>query len=345
MQQLPILKFADPRSKRKQFSKLALTLGFALFANLHSGSVSAIADHPQDQTKPVYKVEVNDVGAIITRNGQPVAEYLKFSGAKPVFASLTGPNGEHLTRNYPITDALDTEKQDHIHHRSMWFTHGEVNGVDFWAEGENHGNILQTDLSVSAEPGSATIKTSNDWVDAKGKRLLSDKRLFTFHDSLGMRAIDCTITLIASDGPVVFGDTKEGSFGIRVAGTMKVDAKKGGKIVSSEGLEDGAAWGKEAAWVDYYGPVGDSVSGIAILNHPSSFGYPTRWHVRTYGLFAANPFGVHHFVGGKPTEGVRIEDGKNLTLKYRVLLHDGTTSEAKIDQAWEQYSLNVPAEK
>ena len=285
-----------------------------------------------------YKIETTDTGAIVSRNSEPVAEYLKFSGAKPIFSALYAPSGERLTRSYPVADALPGEKLDHIHHRSFWFTHGEVNGVDFWAETKNHGKILETDFRTRSEGDAVVLETENDWVDASGKKLLSDQRSYKFHDSLGMRAIDCTIQLTAGEEPVVFGDTKEGSFGVRVAGTMKVDAKKGGKIVSSSGLKDGATWGKTAEWVDYYGPVDGKTVGIAILNHPSSYGFPTRWHVRTYGLFAANPFGVHHFTGGAPTEGVRLEAGNELTLKYRVLLHQGTTAEAEIAKAWKAYA-------
>ena len=105
--------------------------------------------------------------------------------------------------------------------------------------------------------------------------------------------------LTADADEVTFGDTKEGSFGLRIAESMRVDRKTGGKIITSEGLEDDKAWGKPAAWVDYYGPVQGETLGIAILNHPSSFRYPTHWHVRTYGLFAANPFGGKDFSGGE----------------------------------------------
>ena len=111
--------------------------------------------------------------------------------------------------------------------------------------------------------------------------------------------------MTASAGPVKFGDTKEGSFGVRVAGSMKVTSKPAGHVINTHGDKDGNAWGKAAPWVDYYGsavPKG-KVVGIAIMNHPSSFRYPTYWHVRTYGLFTANPFGLHHFKGDNSIDG------------------------------------------
>jgi hypothetical protein len=285
-----------------------------------------------------YTIQEDPAGPIILRDGETMAQLLAESGAKPVIYPLIGPGGLEMTRHYPIAESLPTEKEDHIHHRSFWFTHGDVNGVDFWAEGEGHGRIKQTQLTATETNGSVKIQTENDWLDAAGDRVLSDSREIVFRDVGGMRAVDFTVQLKATDGPVVFGDTKEGTFGIRVAGTMKVDAGQGGTVVSSDGLQNSDAWGKPAAWVDYYGPVRDKTVGIAILNHPSSFGFPTRWHVRTYGLFAANPFGVHHFTGGEPTDGVRLEKGETLTLKYRVLLHQGTTAQAEIAKAFASYA-------
>ena len=103
--------------------------------------------------------------------------------------------------------------------------------------------------------------------------------------------------------------------GVRVAGTMKVDAKLGGRIVNSEGQTDGDAWAKRAAWVDYHGPVDGLTVGVAILNHPSSFRFPTYWHVRTYGLFAANPFGWQDFQRSDDVDGsCALAPGESITL-------------------------------
>jgi hypothetical protein len=146
----------------------------------------------------------------------------------------------------------------------------------------------------------------------------------------------------ATKGPVTFGDNKEGAFGMRVAHSMSVDAKQGGKIINSEKQTNEGAWGKPAAWVDYHGPVQGETAGIAIFNHPSSFRYPTYWHVRTYGLFAANPFGLHEFIRAKATEGAyTIRSGKSMTLRYRVYLHRGDEKVGKVAEAFAAYSKNV----
>ena len=148
-----------------------------------------------------------------------------------------------------------------------------------------------------------------------------------------------TFTVKATDTEVKFGDTKEGTFGVRVAGTMKVEAKKGGKIVNSDGHVDKAAWGKPAPWVDYHGPLDGQTVGIAILNHPSSFRFPSYWHVRTYGLFTANPFGLHNFKNSNEVDGSHtLKPGQSFTLRYRVIFHKGDEKEAKIAEAFAKYA-------
>ncbi|MCA9130349.1 MAG: PmoA family protein, partial [Planctomycetales bacterium] len=124
----------------------------------------------------------------------------------------------------------------------------------------------------------------------------------------------------------------------RIAESMKVDEKTGGKIINSKGDVDGKAWGIAADWVDYTGPIDGKTMGIAILCHPSTFHYPNRWHVRTYGLFAANPFGVHHFINQPdPTEGVNLPSGESMLFRYRVILHTGSTEDADIDTRHKEY--------
>ncbi|MEX0824647.1 MAG: PmoA family protein [Pirellulaceae bacterium] len=286
-----------------------------------------------------YSVKMNDEGVAILLDDELIAQYWKMHTAKPIIWPLIGAGGNEITRGYPMREASETERDDHVHHRSMWLTHGEVNGFDFWAEGkENCGTIVPAGPAAAAGGSEATLAAAHDWLGPDGKRVLSDRWELTFAGDGDRRWIDCVFHLIASDGDVHFGDTKEGSFGLRLAGTMKVDAKKGGKIVNAEGMEDGQAWGKPSTWVDYYGPVEGEVEGVAIMNHPESYGYPSRWHVRTYGLFAANPFGVSHFTGKKDESGGKtLPAGDTWTLVYRIYLHRGDTEEGKVAEAWEEY--------
>lgn len=286
-------------------------------------------------------VEPSEAGQVVKVDGELFTEYVTESKAKPILWPIIGPTGKAMTRSFPM-EKVKGERWDHGHHRSLWFTHGDVNGVDFWAEGSGRGRIVHREF-VRAESGSpAVIETLNDWVDADGKKVLEDRRLIKFQANEDSRIIDFDITLTASEGPVVFGDTKEGTMGIRIPSTMDVEQRGGkpnGRIINSEGQTNLSAWGKPAPWVDYYGPVEDEELGIAVMNHPSSFRYPTTWHVRTYGLFAANPFGLHDFQHTEePIGEFTLPEGESITLRYRFLFHKGDEKVGKVAEEFEKYS-------
>ena len=233
---------------------------------------------------------------------QLLTEYHLGVGNKPFFFPLIGPTGESYTRTYPMS-ILPDEDHDHPHQRSCWFTFGNVNGVDFWSEGKRFGTIKETGRKlVVAGPVVGRLTTTNEWRAADDRRFCVDERTVTFYRTKTARIIDFEFRIAANDGPVTFNDTKEGMFGIRVASSMDVTKKKGGKITNAEGLTDEKAWGKPSPWVDYVGPVKDKI-GRDRHHQPSAaaFAIPTTWHVRTYGLFAANPFGWHDF--GRPERG------------------------------------------
>lgn len=285
-----------------------------------------------------FTVEKSDEGLVIKQDGKLVTKYIAKSGAKPILWPIVGPTGKELTRGWPMRDAASFEKQDHPHHRSLWFTHGSVNGIDFWSESGKNGTIVHKEFLKHDGGETAIVIATSEWLAPDGKKVCEDERTVRVGASGDKRYIDFDVTVKATEGPVTFEETKEGSFGVRVHETMKVDAKQGGKLVNSEGQTNGDAWSKPAAWVDYYGPVDGETLGIAIFNHPTSFRYPTTWHVRTYGLFAANPFGGKDFKAADKYGSHTIEKGGSMTLRYRVLLHKGTTEDAKIKEAFAEYA-------
>jgi hypothetical protein len=287
-----------------------------------------------------FTLEETDDGVVVKLDGELFTKYLKHSGTKPILYPIIGPGGKSMTRAFPM-ERVRGERPDHPHHRSLWFTHGDVNGVDYWSEvGRGLGKQVHRAFEeVKHGDGKATIAATVDWVDPEGNKVLEDHRRYTFRTDGDARIIDFDITLTALDRPVRFGDTKEGTFGIRIPTSMDVTSRRGGEIVTSENLRDKDAWGKPAAWVDYHGPVDDQKLGIAIMNHPSSFRFPTRWHVRDYGLFAANPFGLKDFPqvegsGGEHT----LQPGESLTLRYRVLLHAGDHEDGRVAERFTQYA-------
>lgn len=189
-----------------------------------------------------------------------------------------------------------------------------------------------------ADENAAVIVQECDFVDATDKVFLLEKRRWTFRMVGGMHAIDVDQELIASAGDARIEDRKDAGLSIRVPSSMAVDSKQGGKIENSDGVTDKDAWGKSARWCDYHGPVEGEHLGIAFLNHPSSFRFPTRWHVRTYGLFTANPFASQDYDKTQPDGTTLLKAGEKLTLNHRFLFHKGDASAAKIEEAWQQYA-------
>ncbi len=269
--------------------------------------------------------------------------YRADDGPKPYYFPVFGPNGTPFTRAYPM-EKVEGEDKDHPHQRSLWFTHGAVNGYDFWASdplnkpNSKFGSIKETSRTLVANGVHVgVLRTTDDWLGPDGKKVCEDERTVLFAGTGSLRIIDFDITIKATSGPVTFGDTKEGMFGLRVPSSMDVKRKQGGKITNAEGITDNDAWGKASPWVDYTGPVDGKTIGIAILNHPGSFRYPTTWHVRDYGLFAANPFGWHDFGMNKSGEHT-IPSGESIRFRYRVLLHPGDTASANIPGAFNAYA-------
>ena len=192
--------------------------------------------------------------------------------------------------------------------------------------------------TLDANDDRAIVVETCDYLDRDGRRFLEEQRIITFAASPEARSIDFEQTLLASDSDVVFADCKDAGLAIRVPASMAIDSKLGGHVINSEGQKDGDAWSKPAKWCDYHGPVKGEHLGIAFLNHPSSFRFPTRWHVRKYGLFAANPFGLKAFDSKLDDATTRLKRDESLTLKHRFIFHLGSAADAKIEEAWQQFA-------
>lgn len=283
-------------------------------------------------------LEPTERGERVLIDGELFAEYRTDLSHQPVIWPIVGPSGHEMTRSLPLGRQRPAEKQDHPHHKSLWFAHGGVNGHDFWhlpPEGSDDQQPriahLKT-LSRSSPNASVVVFTTvNDWL-AAGVKQMTDRRTVAFGVlPSGDRYIDFTITMQSSQGPVEFADTKEGSFGVRVPGPMKSDAGLGGEIFNARGDRGDATWGRKTAWTAYQGPLTVSQpdettpqGGIVIMSHPDSSVPECRWHVRSYGLFAANPFGVKEFSHEDQAVRVsRLADDEELTLRYRVVFYSG----------------------
>ena len=293
-------------------------------------------------------VSVKDDGkkVVVQVDGKPFTEYLYTGYAKPIFYPVIGPTGAAMTRNWPMKKDVEGEAADHVHHKSLWFCHGNVNGVDFWSEAKGHGTIVQDGVAkVGADDGRGVIVTTNKWVGPDGKVQCTDERTMRFSSGPAGRTIDFEITIIASEGDVTFGDTKEGSMAIRTCPPLRLtDDKKvkmkvaKGNSVNSEGVEGKDMWGKRAKWVDYWAPIEGEVAGVAIFDHPENPRHPTWWHARTYGLVSANPFGIHDFEKkAKGAGDMKIAAGQRKTFRYRFLFHKGDAQTADIATRYAEY--------
>ena len=240
-----------------------------------------------------------DDGVTILIDDQVFTRYLLQSGGRPVLWPIVGPTDKQMTRAYPVSDARKGEEKDHIHHRSMWIGYEGFGGHDYWHESEkgvSHpfpiGEVKHRKFTkLEAARNTILLRTENDWLGEDGRLICADTRTFQFGCEGENRWIDCLLDLKATSGQLTIGDSKEGFFALRVASTMRADRKRGGHIVTSTGKTNADAWGLPAEWVDYHGPVEGETVGIAMLCHPKSDRPQPRWHVRPYGLFAANPFG------------------------------------------------------
>jgi hypothetical protein len=280
-------------------------------------------------------------------NGQLFTEYYFQDVPRPFCYPLQGPGNLPMTRNWPMKD-VPGEDHDHKHHRSMWFTHGSVNGLDFWSEDKDFGKIVHEGfVQVASGADAGVIKTRNQWVAKNGTVVCTDERTLRIYNRPATeRLLDFEITIHASNGELTFGDTKEGSMAFRLNETMRLKPNKEntgkptGHIVNSEGVRDGETWGKRAKWCDYYGPVEGKTVGIAIFDNPANPRYPTWWHVRDYGLFAANPFGQHDFENlkdNKTAGNLVVPAGQSVTFRYRVYMHKGDDQQAGVAARYAEY--------
>ncbi|MBM3846091.1 MAG: hypothetical protein FJ405_07395 [Verrucomicrobia bacterium] len=281
-------------------------------------------------------------------NGELFTHY-HYSGAPRVFYHpLLGPGGLQMTRDFPMKNTPG-EDQDHKHHRSLWYSHGDVNGVDFWAEGKDSGSIRHVKfLDIKSGSHAGWIRSSNQWVNVEGGVVCADERVFRVYSSSPKeRLFDFEISIFAQKKDLVLGDTKEGTMAIRLNELLRLkpnkhnEGKPAGSIVQDTGVRDGATWGKRAAWCDYHGTIDGKRVGVAIFDHPHNPRHPTHWHVRDYGLFAANPFGIHDFEKkSKGTGNLVIPPGRSVTFRYRFYIHEGDTDAAKVAERYKEYATS-----
>ncbi len=291
----------------------------------------------------------------VSIGGKPFTDFY-VAGAeimKPYLWPLRAASGSYITRMWPMEDVAEeaATQQDHRHQRGLWFAHDDVNKLDFWNNDASYNTpnrgkmILKKIGAVKSGKKQGSFSTVFDLTNLAGEPQLTESRVMTFYDDPKLRTIDLDITLTAVK-PVVFGDSKDGALGVRLRPILQEEAQRNdkftptGHIVNAEGLQtEKAAWGKPSEWCDYWGEIQGEKVGIAIFDNPANPHHPVRWHVRGYGLFAANPFGLAAFTGDKTQNGsMSLKPGQNLRFRYRIVIHPGDVKTADVAGMWARYA-------
>ncbi|WP_239492810.1 PmoA family protein [Luteitalea sp. TBR-22] len=311
------------------------TATMALVGALALGGIAVSAQAPKVAIRSLpaeKKVEV-------TVDGKPFTTYMwPDTLEKPVLYPISTAAGTVITRGFPT---LPGERTDHPHHVGLWFNYGDVDGFDFWNNSDaikpdqkpKMGSVKHREVVKAESKGDhATLQVKADWVSGDGKTRLHETTTFTFRAAAGgVRMIDRVTTLAAArgTGTVKLTDNKEGTLGLRVIRALEDPDEKGntaagstGKYLSSEGKVGKDVWGTRGTWTKLSGQVDGKDVTVAIIDSPGNPGYPTYWHARGYGLFAANPLGQAALSNNKDTLNFSISEGKPATFRYRILVLD-----------------------
>jgi len=337
----------------------ALVLGFLMVGTVARAGTGKVEVTPRPEQRTV------DVAI----DGQPFTSYIWPDRLdKPVLFPIRTAEGTLVTRGFPL-DPRPGERVDHPHHVGLWLNYGDVNGVDFWNNSEalspeekaKMGTIRHRAIEKAESGARGTLAVAADWIMPDGSTVLEESTTYAFGGTNDTRSIDRVTTLVAPTGGerVLFADNKEGVLGLRVTRALEAPSDKpevftdasgkpttvkalandgvNGVYHSSEGVEGGAVWGTRARWVALAGRVDQEDVVVLILDHPENPGYPTYWHARGYGLFAANPLGQRVFSDGREELAFALAPGERTVFRHRLVLLPGPFSAERAESAWKTF--------
>ncbi len=286
---------------------------------------------------------------------------------KPALYPLKSPSGVEITRGYPL-ESKPGERVDHPHHIGLWFNYGDVNGLDFWNNSsaipedrqDEMGHIVHWGVNeVKNGEQSGELVVTSGWLSPDNQVLLREETRFVFHKRPAARVVDRISTLTATGQRVRMHDNKEGMLGLRVTRALEYPSERplrltgpdgepmeepvldnegvNGEYTSSEGITGVEVWGTRAKWMKLSGVVEGQPVTVAILDHPDNVGYPTFWHARAYGLFAANPLGQAVFTEGDMQLNYELPAGESVTFKYRILIIPGRDTADQVEQEYQKW--------
>jgi hypothetical protein len=290
---------------------------------------------------------------------------------KPVLFPVIASNGAIITRGFPL-ETRPGERIDHPHHIGMWLNYGEVNDLDFWGHSDatpperaHRMGVIRHRQIKHAEggEGNGILEVSMDWLKPDGTVILGEITRFIVRATEHTRIIDRITKLTAVKESVLFNDTKEGMFAIRVNRALEHPSDKPvvlsdihgnttnvpvldntgvtGHYLSSSGIEGMDVWGKRSKWVALSGEIDKEKVSVVIFDHPTNVGYPMYWHARGYGLFAANPLGQNVFSKGKESMNLTLQPGKSVIFTYRTLILTEEAIAEKIEKDYVKFIEDI----
>jgi hypothetical protein len=230
---------------------------------------------------------------------------------RPFFFPLVGPSGRSLTRmGHPAAP-------DHDHHRSLWWGHRDVAGVNFWEE-RGGAQQLRQDGWVHYQDGAeeAAMAVRLGWYDAHKVRLIQQELIAVCRPLEGKETwLEIQTRFTPALDELKLGKTNFGFLGLRVAAGMS-ELYGGGRLTGSKGGRgEKELFGKPADWMDYSGPVvGERWEGVTFFDHPGNPGSPVSWHVRGDGWMSP-AFNLR--------DGYLLKKKSPLVLRYALHLHAG----------------------
>jgi Family of unknown function (DUF6807) len=273
------------------------------------------------------KITAEKVGSKINVaiDGRFFTSYI-FSGDEkyPFFFPVNGPlSGGSVT---------SMRNAEYPHHSSLFFSCDLVNGGNYWQEGLERGRIISVNAQIEKQGGDTAVITDECiWSRPGALSPVRDTRRYIITSpSASIFQIDVEIKMEMLMNVHIL-KTNHSLFSARMAADLSV--KNGGTMMNAEGLKsESGTFGRNSAWIDYYGKRGDFYEGLAIIQHPSNPWYPSQWFTRDYGFMSPTP--LYWPENDKETF---LKKGTELVLRYRVLVHSGTTADADIAGQFERY--------
>jgi hypothetical protein len=346
----------------RPLARIAVTALFAL-------GLQAVGSGALAQPRVAVRDDESARRVDVLIDGEPFTSYIyPTTLPKPVLYPLRTAGGNIVTRGYPL-EARPGERVDHPHQIGLWFTHGDVNGLDFWnnsdaippSRAQDMGTIVHSAVrEVESGAGQGVLEVTAEWVDHERQPLLREDTRFVFGGGQNLRTVDRITTLTALAETVTFRDNKEGLIGMRVTRALEHPATEPevftdasgnavavpvlnndgvtGNYHSSEGHDGDAVWGTRGRWTMLSGVIEGETVTLAILDHPQNVGFPTYWHARGYGLFAANSLGQKAFSNGTEELNFRLAAGQSVTFRHRVLILSGPTTPEQVEEHYQAFA-------